>query len=299
MNTFCVYMHTNKINGKKYIGQTCKNPEYRWNKGKGYTESTYFYNAIQKYGWDNFKHEILYENLTLEEANNIEESLINKFNTTNPKNGYNLKSGGENNFLTQRVKDKISKANKGRKLTDEHKRKISETNKGRKRKDITGENNPMFGKHHTEEVKQKISKANKGRFIGENHYLYGKHLPEDTKQKIGIANKGKLAGDKNPMYGKHHSEETKKKISEINKGRLVGKKSPMYGKHLSNEVKQKISEANKGKGAIPVYCVELDVLFDSIVHCAKKLKLDKSAISAVCRGKRKTTGGYHFKYIGE
>lgn len=57
--TYCVYAHINKVNGKIYIGQTCRKPEYRWNDGKGYKECTYFYNAIEKYGWDNFDHEIL------------------------------------------------------------------------------------------------------------------------------------------------------------------------------------------------------------------------------------------------
>ena len=56
---WCIYMHTNKINGKKYIGQTFQNIEYRWRQdGSGYKGQP-FYNAIEKYGWDNFEHKIL------------------------------------------------------------------------------------------------------------------------------------------------------------------------------------------------------------------------------------------------
>ena len=54
MKTGVIYMHRNLINNKVYIGQTIQKPEYRWNKGKGYKDSSLFYNAIQKYGWNNF-----------------------------------------------------------------------------------------------------------------------------------------------------------------------------------------------------------------------------------------------------
>ena len=55
-----------------------------------------FYNAIQKYGWNNFKHIVLIKNLNNDEANIIENYLIGKYDTTNPLKGYNLKSGGKN-----------------------------------------------------------------------------------------------------------------------------------------------------------------------------------------------------------
>ena len=103
---FCVYCHINKINGKRYIGQTCDLKE-RWRcKGKNYFASVKFFNAIKKYGWDSFEHIVLYENLTLEEANRIEEKLIEKYDTI--KNGYNIKSGGENSVMSEESKKKMS-----------------------------------------------------------------------------------------------------------------------------------------------------------------------------------------------
>ena len=69
MNNYIIYAHINKINNKVYVGQTCQNPEKRWDYGSGYKKhNLHFYNAIKKYGWDNFEHEILFENLTQKEA---------------------------------------------------------------------------------------------------------------------------------------------------------------------------------------------------------------------------------------
>lgn len=92
---YYVYMHINKINNKKYIGITSRNPNVRFGKnGKGYYNSIVFYNAIQKYGWDNFEHIILFNNLTKKEAEQKEIDLIKEYNTTNRKLGYNMSKGG-------------------------------------------------------------------------------------------------------------------------------------------------------------------------------------------------------------
>ena len=82
---WCVYMHTNKINNKVYVGQTCQTPTERWDSGHGYKTCTYFYRAINKYGWDNFEHIVFAENLTKDEANKMEKALIILYDTKNPK----------------------------------------------------------------------------------------------------------------------------------------------------------------------------------------------------------------------
>lgn len=98
---YCIYCHTNNVNKKKYIGITKRIPKYRWNNGKGYISNYYFYNAINKYGWDNFEHEILFENLTETEAKLLEIKLIKEMNTLFP-NGYNITLGGDTNWKASR-----------------------------------------------------------------------------------------------------------------------------------------------------------------------------------------------------
>lgn len=89
---WCVYIHTNKINNKKYIGITCQKPESRWGiNGEHYNGQEKFYNAIQEYGWDNFNHEIVETNLNKTTALAREAELILQYDTV--INGYNSVSG--------------------------------------------------------------------------------------------------------------------------------------------------------------------------------------------------------------
>ena len=208
---FCLYKHTSP-NGKVYIGITCQNPTERWGKGKGYNKQFLFYRAIQKYGWENFKHEILFKNLSKEEACQKEIELIAKYKSNNPEFGYNITSGGEG----------IS----GYHHTEEAKKLIGLSSK-----------NNQYGKgyHHTAEAKNKISIFAKNRIrsyeelYNFTHSRIGVSLTPEHRQAISNAQKG----NKN-MLGKHHSQETKDKISKKMKYREV-----------SEETRKKLSIASK------------------------------------------------------
>lgn len=141
-NQYSVYIHTNLVNGKKYIGITSTKPSYRWNSGMGYSRQPKFFNAIKKYGWYSFEHQIFKDNLPEQCAKTLEKILISVYDTI--ENGYNVTIGGEGGL--------------GRIVSDETKRKISEATKGR-----IGSN---LGKHFTEEHKKKISESRKGRAVG-------------------------------------------------------------------------------------------------------------------------------------
>ena len=126
---YTVYMHTSP-SGKKYIGITSLKPERRWAKGLGYSRCPYMSKAIEKYGFENFLHEILYINLTKEEAEQKEVELIAYYDTTNPNKGYNVEFGGNSTGkLSKEQKDKLRNWNLGKKHSEETKRKMSESGK--------------------------------------------------------------------------------------------------------------------------------------------------------------------------
>lgn len=112
-----IYKHTNKSNGKIYVGQTIqKNPNRRFKKGsyRAYKGSTAFHYALVKYTWDGFETEILYSAFDQESLNKAEEHFIKFYDCALPK-GYNSVTIVEGNIeYTQEVRAKISNAQKKR-----------------------------------------------------------------------------------------------------------------------------------------------------------------------------------------
>ena len=134
---YYIYKHTNKINGKVYIGQTCQKPESRWRQGEGYKNSPKFYAAIQKYGWDSFDHEIITTTDSIEKANQLEISLIAQFKANSSDFGYNLQEGGMNGLHSKETKQKM-------------------------RLNQLGANNSFYGHKHSEATKALISQSERG-----------------------------------------------------------------------------------------------------------------------------------------
>ena len=183
-DTYCVYKHTCLINNKSYIGITARRPEVRWgSNGRGYRNNAYFINAIKKYGWENFKHEILYDNLTLEEAQKKEIELIALLKSNIREYGYNISSGGDPGngvHCTEERKAKIRAGRLGYKCSEETRKKISDANKRR-----------------STEMKQRFAHSrigkspwNKG-IVGEASRSYGVVFSEERKRRISEATTGK------------------------------------------------------------------------------------------------------------
>lgn len=129
-DNYIVYKHTSP-SGKVYIGITSKSPQERWVNGFGYSTQRYFFRAIVKYGWINFKHEILFEGLTLDEAKSKEIQLIEQYKSTDIHFGYNIDLGGDSHVVSKETREAISKGRRGKKWTPER-RKAYERYKDRK-----------------------------------------------------------------------------------------------------------------------------------------------------------------------
>lgn len=133
-NVHCVYIHRNKVNGKIYVGQTGLNVLERWNDGNGYINNKSFYSDIIKYGWnEGFCHEIVYKNLSDEDADKKEKELIQKYKSFDQKYGYNHTLGGKglngfNHSLLTR--EKMSKSKCGKYHSELHKHNIGKSVSG-------------------------------------------------------------------------------------------------------------------------------------------------------------------------
>ena len=211
---FCVYCITNNINEKTYIGQHKTDNLNDSYMGSG----CLIKNSIKKYGLENFSKEILAITETKENADILEKVFI-KLYRSNGKAEYNIADGGQIRFSGESAKiirDKISKAHKGKHHSEEHKRKLAESHRGFK---------------FAEDSKRKMSESRKGKRLGSENSFYGKHHSEETKLKI-----------RNKLLGKHYmfSDEHKNKIGESNKGKRLGRKE-------SEETRKKLSEVHKGR----------------------------------------------------
>ena len=187
-----------------------------------------------------YRVDILFDDLTWEEACDKEKEFIKLYGRINTQTGIlsNMTNGGDgslgNKFmlgkkLSKETKDKISYGNKGKKLSEETKNRIGKSNTGKTRSESVRSNlsNKHKGKKLSDEVKEKISDGNKGKrpwnkgkkytkeqkknLTGRTPWNKGKKLSEEHIQKLKDNHKGNK--------GTKHSEETKLRMSESAKNR--------------------------------------------------------------------------------
>ena len=206
---YTVYMHKTPSE-KVYIGITKQKPVKRWLHGEGYQKQSYFYNAIQKYGWDNIDHIVLCSGLTREQAEEKEKELIELYKSNDREHGYNIENGGRVNKMSDETRKKLKIANLGKHPSQETREKFRAIQTERWK-------NPEYRRHQSEkrlgktawnkgrttpeETREKQRQRKIGRYTGKDHWNSKPVINHDTGEiyeSIGMASKtlGKKNGSK-------------------------------------------------------------------------------------------------------
>lgn len=223
---YSIYCHVFP-NGKRYVGLTKADPVKRWNNGKGYKSCPLVNRAIEKYGWENIEHEILYTTSIKEDAEEKEKEFISFYDTLNPLHGYNLLAGGDvsDNAATPNMRYKLGTGWRGKTRSEEDKLKISV---GVKKRFDRPESNGHIGLKASGEAKRKMSISHKkawensSRRKEASERMSARMSDEDFRNKVlnNLAHCRRKAGEWNM------SEEAKEKLSKSMKGRWIGENSP-------------------------------------------------------------------------
>jgi group I intron endonuclease len=164
--------------------------------GKGYKHNAHLTNAFNKYGWDNFDHDVIISDVDEEYAKSFEKMLINLYHSTNRLYGYNKSTGGESGA--------------GVEFTEERRRKISEALTGIKRSEETKKRLSEIMKNRPDEVKHAFAHCQDGKhpwnagIRGEASHSYGIKFSDERKRHLSEALKGK------PKSKEHRAKISKK-----------------------------------------------------------------------------------------
>lgn len=148
---------------------------------------------------------------------------------------------------------------------------------------MTGENNPWYGKHLSPETKEKIRESK----IGVKNPNYGKHLTDEQKAILRRYNLGKTMSEEAKMkirqasIGVRHSDETRRKISESH--------ADVSG--VNNPKARKVDQYSKDGSYIRTW--------DYIRQAARILHINQSNISRCCNNKGRSAGGFIWRYHHE
>ena len=257
--TFFVYKHTSP-SGKVYIGITSQLVERRWRGGKGYPQNERLTNAIHKYGWDAFTHEILFSGLTKEQACEKEKELIARYDAYNPKKGYNKSLGGEHGRHSEQTRSRIGEAEKR-----------------------------LWG---DAEYRDRMITAHKGRIPWNKGVVY------TAEQKVNICSAAK-ARAADPSVREHMSEAARKiAATEAGHARLIQARAKQAEDPGYKEKMRELALGNTRR-AKKVECIETGIVYASTKAAAASVGASRDSIGQVCRGIREISHGFHWRFADE
>lgn len=272
-------MHTNKVNNKKYIGIS-SNVKQRWTGNGSDYKRQVIGKAFDKYGWDNFEHEILFENLSQEEAETKEIEMISYYQSNNRLFGYNISKGGENGhnelWNDPEYRTAQSEERKNRWNNVEYKEKLSKSMKAAMNKDT---------------YKQKQSEKTKERWNdGTFDEIFCKSV---MCLETGIIYKS--INEASELTGVCRTDISKCCNKEMKTAKDYHWIFYTGENYTDNERILMIERIGKGRG-IQIMCVETGIKYNSIKEAAKDTNTDNSSIGKVLKGKYKTAAGFHWIY---
>lgn len=286
-----IYIITNKVNGKNYIGQTRTRVERRWHdhfKPSAQRKSC-LARAIYKHGKANFKKEVL-EIICADSKQELSDKLnereiyfIAKYESNVMSKGYNLTSGGNQCFLSEITKQKIALTKIGSKNPNYGKKT---TEQAKERRKITMEIRGGF--KHTADSKIKASLSKKG----VNNPNYGKVYTAYEKLQMSEKSKARnfkhTAESKLKMITTRENNKTSQTIINYSNSKL-GIKNPMYGKSgLLSPVAKAVSQFDRLGNFIAEY--------ETATTAARITGISQKNISSCCTGGLKSAGGYIWKH---
>lgn len=290
-DNYSVYIHTCP-NGKVYVGITSLDVNYRWRcDGSGY-KNQMFYRAIEKYGWNNITHDVIYCGLCKEDAEKAEIDLISKYKSNNPSFGYNIEGGGNANGKTGKsTREKLRIANIGKKKSQKEKELM--------RLRMTGSNNFNYGKPMSDATKQKLRNANTGRKFS---------LSNDAKRKIRNSRIEKYStpvvqmtaeGVVVNVFSCIKDAEVQTGIFNVGsccKGKYISAGGYIWRYKGDEHVK---TRKHKKKTPVTQYHADGEYVnfFESVADASRMTGISASSIFQVLRGGSRLAGGYKWSRL--
>lgn len=281
-----IYLITNKVNGKIYVGQTTKSSSERWKQHCVSSNCKKLHSAIKKYGVDSFTISEIYTSFSKEDLDNQEIYWISHLNAMDKNFGYNLKSGGSNGINSEEVRKKIGISLKKRYEEDGYKERVC-----------------SHLKNPSPEVRQKMRLSKIGTTLSEDHKNAIKNTltnKKKTKQHAENISKGKTGlkySWKNKFYWNKHPEKKKEWIEA--KRKYKTKEESNFAYNLNKKAKRNLLRKEfikKGK-VVGIRCLTTNKEYKTYSSAAKELKINDCVLRDHIIGLYSQAGGYKFEAI--